>query len=98
MLWSRQGDDNFQRDVLQLSLLVAGIIYARTETKFPLTSYPIVLAVLFVRKRFTFTRQIVTTVLVMGLVLAGYTACERSRVGGDSPAVLNYVMPIYTIL
>lgn len=34
MLWNRQGDDNFQRDILRLSLLVAGIICIRTEIKF----------------------------------------------------------------
>lgn len=98
MLWNRQGDENFQRDVLQLSLLVAGIICIRTEIKFLLIFYPIMLAALFVRKRLAFIRQIVTAVLVMGLALVGYTVCERSCAGGDSPVALNYVMPIYTIL
>lgn len=98
MLWNRQGDDNFQRDILRLSLLVAGIICIRTEIKFLLVFYPIMLAALFVRKKLAFIRQVVTAVLVMGLALVGYTVCERSCAGGDSPVALNYVMPIYTIL
>lgn len=98
MLWNRQGDDNFQRDILRLSLLVAGIICIRTEIKFLLIFYPVMLAALFVRKKLACIRQVVTAVLVMGLALVGYTVCERSCAGGDSPVALNYVMPIYTIL
>ena len=98
MLWNRQGDDNFQRDILRLSLLVAGIICIRTEIKFLLIFYPVMLAALFVRKKLACIRQVVTAVLVMGLALVGYTVCERSCSGGDSPVALNYVMPIYTIL
>lgn len=98
VLWNQRGDDNFQKKVLQLSLLVAGIICIRTEIKFLLIFYPIMLAILFVRKKQAFIRQLVTAVLVMGLALVGYTVCERNCAGGDSPIALNYVMPIYTIL
>ena len=98
LLWHQQEKSVLQKEVIKLSLLVAGLICIRTEIKFLLLVYPIMLAVLFARRKLAAVRQVVTALLIMILTLSGYTACERSCAGGDSPVALNYVMPIYTIL
>lgn len=97
VLWNCGEKAEFRREILWLNLLVSGLVCIRTEIKFLLVLYPLMLAALLMKRKSTFVKPVLTAMLIMISSITGYSVCERNFAGGDSPVALSFIMPIYTI-
>ena len=87
----------FRKKVIQLTLLIAGIMCIRTEFKFMILWYPLMLICLLKHRKASVIKNFLLSLFAMVLILAAYSGLEKSSAGGGSPLALNFVMPNYTI-
>lgn len=96
-LWNDSEKSHFKKKILQLTVLIAGIMCIRTEFKFMILWYPLMLVCLLKHQRVAVVKPVLVAVVAVVLVLAGYAGLEKSSAGGGSPLALNFIMPDYTI-
>ena len=96
-LWNETEMKAFREKVIQLTLLIAGIMCIRTEFKFMILWYPLMLICLLKHRKVKVIRNLLLSLFAMVLVLSAYSGLEKRSAGGGSPLALNFVMPNYTI-
>lgn len=96
-LWNETEMKAFREKVIQLTLLIAGIMCIRTEFKFMILWYPLMLICLLKHRKAKVIRNLLLSLFAMVLVLSAYLGLEKRSAGGGSPLALNFVMPNYTI-
>jgi len=96
-LWNETEMKAFREKVIQLTLLIAGIMCIRTEFKFMILWYPLMLICLLKHRKVKVIRNLLLSLFAMVLVLSAYLGLEKRSAGGGSPLALNFVMPNYTI-
>lgn len=96
-LWNETEMKAFREKVIQLTLLIAGIMCIRTEFKFMILWYPLMLICLLKHRKAKVIRNLPLSLFAMVLVLSAYLGLEKRSAGGGSPLALNFVMPNYTI-
>ena len=97
LIWNDANCTYFKREVIQLTVLIAGVMCIRTEFRFMIFWYPVMLILLTIHKRVATVKSVVVALGIMILVLAGYSGVEKNSSGGGSPLALNFIMPVYTI-
>jgi membrane protein len=97
LLWNETEMKAFRKKVIRLTLLIAGIMCIRTEFKFMILWYPLMLICLLKHRKARVIKNFLLSLFAMVLILAAYSGLEKSSAGGGSPLALNFVMPNYTI-
>ena len=97
LLWNETEMKAFRKKVIQLTFLIAGIMCIRTEFKFMILWYPLMLICLLKHRKASVIKNFLLSLFAMVLILAAYSGLEKSSAGGGSPLALNFVMPNYTI-
>lgn len=87
-----------RKNVVQLTLLISGIMCIRTEFKFMIIFYPILLVCLLKHHRARAFKLALSMTVMMALVLLCYMKLEASDSGGGSPIAMSFIMPDYYIL
>lgn len=97
LLWNESVEERTPKQILQLTVLIAGIMCIRTEFKFMIIGYPLMLIFLLKHWGKTCFKPLLKALLIIVVILAGYTSLEKSGSGGGSPLSQSFVMPDYTI-
>lgn len=91
-------ETNLRKRIWYLTVLVSGIMCIRTEFKFMILGYPILLICLLKHHRVKISKLILPVAVIMTLVLLAYSKLETSDAGGGSRLAMNFIMPDYYIL
>lgn len=91
--------DNYKKnDLLFLTILISIIICIRTEIKFMLLIYPLLLVILFVKHKIFSKIILFKNVCIMFSILILYGIIGKIGGAGSSPIIQSLATPIYTIL